>query len=126
PGAATTRGVRMTEYDTLFIGGKWVSPHSSERIDVTSPATLEHVGSVPLADTADIDAAVAAARSVVDDGAWGRTAPSERAAILTKVAELITERKDALIALTSSEMGATHAGVDMMQITPSLATLNAY
>ncbi|WP_182358202.1 aldehyde dehydrogenase [Tomitella gaofuii] len=116
----------MTDYDTLFIGGKWVAPRGPERIDVTSPATLEHVGSVPVAGNADIDAAVAAARAVVDNGTWGRTSPTERAAILTKAAELITERKDALIALTSSEMGATHAGVDMMHITPSLATLSAY
>ncbi|MDN5757992.1 MAG: aldehyde dehydrogenase [Tomitella sp.] len=116
----------MTNYDTLFIGGKWVAPSGTERIDVTSPATLKTVGSVPVAGRADVDAAVAAARAVMDDGTWARTAPSERAAILTRAAELITERKQALLDLTSAEMGAPPAGIDMMQITPSLATLAAY
>ena len=51
-----------TEYDKLFIGGKWTEPSTSEVIEVHCPATGEYVGKVPLAAAADVDAAVAAAR----------------------------------------------------------------
>ena len=38
-----------TEWDKLFIGGKWVEPSTAEVIEVHSPATGELVGKVPLA-----------------------------------------------------------------------------
>ena len=38
-----------TEYDKLFIGGKWTEPSTSEVIEVHCPATGEYVGKVPLA-----------------------------------------------------------------------------
>lgn len=44
-----------TEWDKLFIGGKWVAPPTDEVIDVHSPATGEYVGRVPLAaDLVDV------------------------------------------------------------------------
>jgi len=52
----------MITYDSLFIGGAWVRPDSNARIDVLSASTGEPIGSVPGGTTADIDAAVAAAR----------------------------------------------------------------
>ncbi|MCW2592062.1 MAG: Aldehyde dehydrogenase [Mycobacterium sp.] len=33
-----------THYDSLFIGGRWVPPSTSEVIDVWSPANQRHVG----------------------------------------------------------------------------------
>ncbi|MDX5310910.1 MAG: aldehyde dehydrogenase, partial [Rhodococcus sp. (in: high G+C Gram-positive bacteria)] len=50
----------MTDYDKLFIGGRWAAPSTDERLEVFSPATEERVGSVPVAGPQDIDAAVAA------------------------------------------------------------------
>ncbi len=117
----------MADYDKLFIAGEWVSPHSSERIEVFSPATLEKVGSVPVADKSDVDTAVAAARKVMDDGTWAATPPAERAAILTKAAEIIGgARKQELIDLTVAEVGTTPATADMIHLTPAVATLAAY
>src|SRR5262245_29351594 len=65
----------------LFIGGEWVEPAAAERFGVVSPATEEVVGHVPLAETADVDRAVAAARLAFDEGPWPRTTPAERAEI---------------------------------------------
>ena len=39
----------QTEYDKLFIGGKWTEPSTNEVIEVHCPATGEYVGKVPLA-----------------------------------------------------------------------------
>lgn len=50
-----------TEYDKLFIGGKWTKPSTSDVIEVRCPATGEYVGKVPMAALADVDAALAQA-----------------------------------------------------------------
>ena len=57
-----TQTAYKTEFDKLFIGGKWVEPSTERVIEVYSPATGEYVGKVPWAAPADVDAACAAAR----------------------------------------------------------------
>ena len=116
----------MTDYDKLYIGGKWVAPATDQVLEVFSPATEERVGSCPVASPADIDDAVAVARRAFDEGPWPQTTPAERGEILAKAAKLIEERGETLDALISSEMGQPPAMVGMMQQTPSLATLNFY
>ncbi|QNG21518.1 aldehyde dehydrogenase [Rhodococcus triatomae] len=116
----------MTEYDRLYIGGRWVDAATDEVLDVFSPATGAKVGSARVASAADIDTAVAAARTAFDDGPWSRTTPAERGEILAKAAKLIEERGASLAELLSSEMGQPPAMVTMMQQTPSLGTLNFY
>ncbi|MFC5748481.1 aldehyde dehydrogenase family protein [Actinomadura rugatobispora] len=46
----------------FHLGGEWAAPRGDGRIDVVSPSTEEVVAQVPAPTTADIDAAVAAAR----------------------------------------------------------------
>ncbi|MBV6759308.1 aldehyde dehydrogenase [Rhodococcus opacus] len=116
----------MTDYDKLYIGGKWVAPATDQVLEVFSPATEERVGSCPVASPADIDDAVAVARRAFDEGPWPQTTPAERGEILAKAAKLIEERGETLNALISSEMGQPPAMVGVMQQTPSLATLNFY
>ena len=38
-----TQTAYKTEYDKLFIGGKWVEPSTADVIEVRSPATGEYV-----------------------------------------------------------------------------------
>src|SRR5262249_60481213 len=76
---------RLLHRRELFVGGAWVPPAGGECFDVISPSTEEAVGEAPLATVADIDAAVGAARTAFDDGAWPRTTPGERADVLAHV-----------------------------------------
>jgi len=78
--------------EKFFIGGKWVEPISSRKLEVISPVTEEPVLSYPEAGPADIDRAVAAAREAFDHGPWPRLSPAERARYLRKIAELLAER----------------------------------
>jgi len=57
----------VIDYATLFIGGTWVKPSSSAVIRITSASTEEVIGTVPEAQNADVDAAVAAARRAFDE-----------------------------------------------------------
>ena len=93
-------------YDSFFIGGEWVRPSSAARIDVTSASTEEAIGSVPEAQEADIDAAVAAARRAFDDpGGWSRQEPAERAAAIERLAVALEARAGEMAQRVSSQNG---------------------
>ncbi|HXH59261.1 MAG TPA: aldehyde dehydrogenase family protein [Iamia sp.] len=77
-------------HDRLFIGGDWVAPTGGDVIDVVNPSTEALAGRVPDGTTADIDAAVAAARDAFDHGPWPRMSPKERAEVLAATSGAIT------------------------------------
>ena len=115
-----------TEWDKLFIGGKWVEPSTSDVIEVHSPATGELVGKVPLAAAADVDAACAAARKAFDEGPWPHMSPEERGAILTAAVKIMEERADELKFLLAAETGQPPTIVDMMQYGAAMAAFQFF
>jgi succinate-semialdehyde dehydrogenase/glutarate-semialdehyde dehydrogenase len=72
-------------------------------LEIRDPADDSVVGSVPVGGTAEVDAAVRAARSAA--GAWARTAPAERGARLAAAAARVEAAADELALLTTREMG---------------------
>ncbi|MBS9533293.1 aldehyde dehydrogenase [Mycobacterium sp. M1] len=118
--------ITPTEYDKLFIGGAWVAPATDQVIEVHSPATGEYVGKVPLATKADVDEAVATARSAFDNGPWPSTPPAERAAVIAKAVELMEARKDHFTKLLADETGQPSITVETMHWAGSMASLNFY
>ena len=120
-----TPGYR-TDFDKLFIGGRWVEPAGSEVIEVFSPATGEKVGQTPLATAADVDAACAAARKAFDEGPWPRMTPHERQAVIAKAVELITARADEFKHLLTCETGQPGTIVDIMQFGAGVTGLQYY
>jgi betaine-aldehyde dehydrogenase len=95
----------MYERDHLYVGGEWVAPVDGGRVDVVNPATEAVIGHAPLASTADVDRAVAAARDAYDHGPWPRTAPETRADALVAMAEYLRERARPLAELNIDEAG---------------------
>jgi aldehyde dehydrogenase (NAD+) len=96
----------QVSYDSLFIGGEWVRPSSGARIDVTSSSTEEHIGSVPEAAEADVDAAVAAARRAFDDPhGWSQWEPSARAEALGRLAAELEARSAEMAQRVSAQNG---------------------
>jgi acyl-CoA reductase-like NAD-dependent aldehyde dehydrogenase len=75
----------------LFIGGEWVSPASSARIDVINATSEETLCSVPEAGSQDVDRAVSVARHALDSG-WRASTPSERGAALSQFADALEKR----------------------------------
>ncbi|MEZ0382807.1 aldehyde dehydrogenase [Mycobacterium sp. pW045] len=115
-----------TEYDTLFIGGKWTAPATDQVIEVHSPATGEYVGKVPLATKDDVDNAVAAARRAFDSGPWPSTPPAERAAVIAAAIKLMEERKELFTSLLAAETGQPPTGVETMHWLSSIGALNFF
>jgi aldehyde dehydrogenase (NAD+) len=98
---ATT--VQQDVRDKLFIGGQWVDPAGSERIEVINPATEEPIGSIPQGSPDDVDRAVGAARGVFES--WSQTSRERRAELLSAIAAGLNERADQIAATISAEVG---------------------
>lgn len=87
----------------LYIGGEWLGPEGRETQAVLNPATGQPLGDLPLATTADMDRALEAAARGFDQ--WRKTAPQERAAVLSRTAALVRERAEELATLATLEEG---------------------
>lgn len=88
----------------LFIGGRWQSAVSGDRIAVEDPSRGAVIGDIQAGTAADIDAAVAAARSALA-GAWGAMAPVDRGRLLSKIGHAVSERLEPLAQLEALDVG---------------------
>src|SRR4051794_7605367 len=88
-----------------YIGGSWTPAGSSERLDVTNPATGEVLARVPLSNSADLDAAVRAARDALP--AWRDVSVIERGRRLFALREGLDARREELARSVTTEMGKT-------------------
>ncbi|ANP57172.1 aldehyde dehydrogenase [Streptomyces griseochromogenes] len=107
----------------MFVGGAWVEPDSGY-YPVIDPATEETVGQAPEASVAQVRAACAAAREAF--GAWSRTRPEERAAVLGRAAEIIRGRLLPYAELARAETGATTGTARAMQVGVAAARFRRY
>jgi malonate-semialdehyde dehydrogenase (acetylating)/methylmalonate-semialdehyde dehydrogenase len=85
------------------IGGEETQGASSRTSPVYDPATGEVQAEVLLAEAADVDAAVAAAREAFAE--WSQASLSRRAKIMFAFRELLNENVDELARIVSSEHG---------------------
>ncbi|MFC4060681.1 aldehyde dehydrogenase [Planomonospora corallina] len=116
----------MRQHDTLFIGGDWTAPASTATIDVLSPHTEEVVGRVPEGTAADMDRAVAAARQAFDHGPWPRMTMAERAAVVSRLADLYEARQEEMARVITEEMGSPITFSQMAQVPQPLGFLRYY
>jgi malonate-semialdehyde dehydrogenase (acetylating)/methylmalonate-semialdehyde dehydrogenase len=89
----------------LWIDGKAVRASSARSADVFNPATGEVIRKVPLANKADTEKAVAAAKAAFPG--WRDTTPLRRARILTRFRELMESHQKELVGLICEEHGKT-------------------
>jgi len=87
----------------LFIGGSWRAAAAGGRFDVHDPATGEVIAQVADGTVDDGLAAVDAAAAA--GPAWAATPPRQRAEILRKAWQLMTERLDEVATVISLENG---------------------
>jgi aldehyde dehydrogenase (NAD+) len=93
----------VIESSELFIGGEWVAPRGSARIEVLSASTEEPIGSVPEGTDEDIDAAVKAARAALPG--WSATPKEERAELLERLAGELERRGEEIARRVSMQNG---------------------
>ncbi len=88
---------------TLFYDGKWHAPLNNNWFEVRDPATGDLIGRTALADAADVDRAVAAAKRALP--AWAGMPADARAAILHDAANRIEAEGDEIARLLTLEQG---------------------
>jgi malonate-semialdehyde dehydrogenase (acetylating) / methylmalonate-semialdehyde dehydrogenase len=91
----------------LWVNGGDQAATSGRFGEVTNPATGAVTKKVPFCNAADIDGAVAAAKSAFP--AWRDTPPLRRARILMRYRELLDAHRDELARLVTEEHGKTLA-----------------
>ncbi len=87
----------------LFIDNQWVKPASGQYIDSINPATGKLLAKVAAANSADVDAAVAAARKAFET--WGKTPGHLRARYMYAIARHIQKHSRLLAVLESLDNG---------------------
>src|SRR3954465_13176970 len=105
----------------FWIDGQRAPARSTRRGAVMNPSTGEQIREVPMANAADIDAAVRSARRAFP--AWRATPPLRRARILARFRELLEANQKAIATLISEEhgkvlldaMGSVQRGIEVVE-----------
>ena len=94
----------MQQYQQ-FINGQFVHAINGNTRNVINPATEEVLATVPDSGAADVDAAVRAARTAFDSGAWSNMYALDRGKYLIKVAGLIRNHREELVTVEVNNNG---------------------
>ena len=97
--------VTQSKLEPMLINGELQEGNSTNRIPVYDPSTEEVIAEIPDATSADVDAAIAAARTAFDHGGWPQTTAQERGRILFRIAEKIRAEAASLAELESRNSG---------------------
>jgi betaine-aldehyde dehydrogenase len=85
----------------MLIGGELVD--ADETAQVLNPATGQEIAQMPLASSAEIDHAIAAARRAFPG--WSATVPAERARLIRRLADVVEAHADELVMLEAMDAG---------------------
>jgi succinate-semialdehyde dehydrogenase / glutarate-semialdehyde dehydrogenase len=103
----TTNSVKLKDplllRELCFIDGGWNAADNGATVDVTNPATLKKLGSIPNMGAAETRRAIAAAGAALP--AWRARTAKERAVILRRWFDLMTENQEDLATLMTAEQG---------------------
>ena len=111
----------MKECLQFYINGKWVDPVQPKTMDVINPATEEVVGRISLGSAADVDKAVAAARTAFET--FGHSSREERIALLERIIGAYQAHMGEMAETISLEMGAPMWLANAAQAPAALAHL---
>lgn len=106
PSLEGTSHIQLNKKYELFIGGKFVKPHSGKYFDTINPATGEVLASIAHADESDVDKAVKAARKAYNE-VWKNMPGKERGKYLFRIARLIQDRAREFSVIETLDAGKT-------------------
>ncbi len=95
----------VSQTPKLFINGEFTDGQAPGTQAVMEPSTGQQLTEVLLGTTADVDAAVHAARTAFDSGVWSQIPPAERQGILLKLADLMERDADILAQIETIDNG---------------------
>jgi aldehyde dehydrogenase (NAD+) len=105
-----------------FIDGEWVAG-AGDAVAVESPATGDTVATVEGCSTAQVEAAIAAARRAFDDGPWPRLPIAERIAAVRRFGDALASRRSVLVETVIAEAGCPRGVTEVAQVGMALASI---
>jgi len=94
---------RIDDHYKLFIDGKWTNSSDGKTFIATNPATGEQLATCTNAGPDDVNRAVDAACKAFET--WKKTSPTERSAMLNKIADLIDANAEHLAMVETLDNG---------------------
>jgi aldehyde dehydrogenase (NAD+) len=110
----------------LLIGGERREGVEGKSFATLNPATGEAIADVALAERADIDLAVKAARGALDSPLWKHMTGAQRGRILYKLADLLEAKREELVLLESLDAGKPLAATRRQDIPAAIDCLRYY
>jgi aldehyde dehydrogenase (NAD+) len=107
-----------------YIGGAWIPSTSAETVEVLNPATEEVIAVVPGGGAADVDAAVAAARSAAR--AWGASHKDYRLEFLGRLVAKLAEAQPEIVETIVAELGCPVGFATAVQAALPLGVAESY
>ena len=108
----------------LFLNGAWVAGGAGV-FETLNPATGERLTEVAAASVADVDLAVTAATEALHT-TWAAVPPSQKAALLNRLADLVERDAELLSAIESTDMGGPAVMGTVMYVPNLVASLRYY
>ena len=112
----------MEKYDNLnkqFIDGEWVEGNDDSEIKNVNPYDNSEINIFKGANKEDVDLAYKAAKRAAKE--WGTALPQERAAVIQRAVEIISNRKEEIIDWLIREGGSSRVKAEVeVQITQGI------
>jgi aldehyde dehydrogenase (NAD+) len=109
----------MKDCREFYIDGKWIRPLHERDFPVINPATEEPIATISLGSPADLDRAVAAAKSAFES--YSETTVEQRRKFLQRIIEIYQAKTDEMAETISLEMGAPLSFSKAAQVGAGLA-----
>ncbi|XP_057702930.1 cytosolic 10-formyltetrahydrofolate dehydrogenase [Corythoichthys intestinalis] len=113
-------GMNVQMPHQLFINGEFVDAEGGQTYKTINPNDGTAICDVSLAQIADVDKAVAAAKEAFEEGEWGKMNPRDRGRLIYKLADLMEQNQEELATIESIDSGAvytlalkTHVGMSI-------------
>ena len=106
-----------------YVNGQW--RESVRRFDDVNPVDATRIAQVHEADRATVDEAVSAGHAALA-GAWGKSNPTDRAALLYRIAAEIERRSDEFLAAEMADTGKPVAMASTVDIPRGAANFRAF
>ncbi|KAJ8259076.1 hypothetical protein COCON_G00180880 [Conger conger] len=104
----------------LFINGEFVDAEGGKTYKTINPTDGQPICDVSLAQVADVDRAVAAAKEAFEEGEWGKMNPRDRGRLIYRLADLMEQHQEELATIEAMDSGAvytlalkTHVGMSI-------------
>ena len=90
--------------DKVFVDGEWQEVR--DRLPLENPSTGEQIGEIAAAGSAEVDAAVNAARQSLN-GAWGTTTAADRGRLLATIGSAVQDEVESLATIEATRCRQT-------------------